>query len=170
MRKNVFFTFWFSLIPGVGQMYQEYLKRGVSLLIFAIAPVALATIFNAPIFTLVLPIVFAYSFFDSFRLRNNFISTGERVPDDYIWNEDFFKEIASKKMFNQKNVILGVILLAIGIYYLLNTVVLGIFEEAGIEMRIIYTIRGFLRYIPTLILATTAIMIGGKLITNKEKE
>ena len=170
MRKSVFLTFWFSLIPGVGQMYQEYLKRGVSLLILAIVPVALATIFNAPIFTLALPIVFAYSFFDSFKLRNNFISTGEKAQDDYIWNEDFFKGITNKKIFKQRNVILGVILLAIGIYYLLNTVVLGIFEEAGVEMRIIYTIQGFLRYVPTLILAATAIMFGSKLITNKEKE
>ena len=170
MRKNVFFTFWFSLIPGVGQMYQEYMKRGVSLLVLAIIPTFLATVFNAPIFTLVLPIIFAYSFFDSFKLRNEYIANGEKTKDDYVWNEEPLLNFTNKKLFKKKNVILGVVLLVLGIYYLLNTVVLGIIEDAGISMAIIHTIEGLLRYIPTLVLALVAIMIGCKLMTNKDSE
>ena len=33
IRKNKFLTFCFALIPGVGQLYQGYMKRGVSLMI-----------------------------------------------------------------------------------------------------------------------------------------
>ena len=32
-RKNGFWTFCFAFIPGGGQMYQGYMKRGLSLLL-----------------------------------------------------------------------------------------------------------------------------------------
>lgn len=34
MKKNAFLTFIFACIPGAGQMYYGYMKRGTSLLVY----------------------------------------------------------------------------------------------------------------------------------------
>ena len=34
MKKNAFLTFIFACIPGAGQMYYGYMKRGLSMITF----------------------------------------------------------------------------------------------------------------------------------------
>ena len=55
MKKNLFLTFCFSFIPGAGQMYQAYMKRGLSIMIIFASFIALIAIVNTPIFSLFAP-------------------------------------------------------------------------------------------------------------------
>ena len=45
MLKNGFLTLLFAFIPGAGQMYQGYMKRGLSLILMCCAIGAVAALF-----------------------------------------------------------------------------------------------------------------------------
>lgn len=67
MKKNGILTLLFAFIPGAGQMYQGYMKRGLSLVLMA-AAIGMASMLIPPI-AFALLVVFMYSFFDTFNLR-----------------------------------------------------------------------------------------------------
>ena len=82
MKKNGILTLLFAFIPGAGQMYQGYMKRGLSLVLMA-AAIGMASMLIPPI-AFALLVVFMYSFFDTFNLRAQ-ISMGT-APEDVIWS------------------------------------------------------------------------------------
>lgn len=85
MLKNGLLTLLFAFIPGAGQMYQGYMKRGLSLMLMCCAIGVLAMLF-API-ALFLMLVFMYSFFDTLNLRAQ-IALGNAPADDYLVHLD----------------------------------------------------------------------------------
>ena len=64
MLKNGLLTLLFAFIPGAGQMYQGYMKRGLSLMLMCCAICVLAMLF-API-ALFLLLVFSLRNFQTF--------------------------------------------------------------------------------------------------------
>ena len=70
MKKNILLTFACALVPGCGQMYQGFMKRGLSLLFWFFAGIGVAAMLNLGFLCLLLPIIWLYSFFDTFKLRN----------------------------------------------------------------------------------------------------
>ena len=86
MKKNILLTFMFSFIPGAGQMYQEYMKRGLSIMILAAMFLTLAAITGSIIFIMPIIIIAAYSFFDTYNIRNRIDGRTTELKDDYIWN------------------------------------------------------------------------------------
>ena len=69
MQKNGFLTLCFSFIPGAGQMYQGYMKRGVTQVLLFVIPLMIGGVFwgmdhlvpaplSLPVFT-VLAVLFA---------------------------------------------------------------------------------------------------------------
>ena len=85
MLKNGFLTLLFAFIPGAGQMYQGYMKRGLSLVLMCCAIGAVAVLFS-PV-ALFLLVVFMYSFFDTLNLRAQ-IALGKAPEDDYLVHLD----------------------------------------------------------------------------------
>lgn len=85
MLKNGLLTLLFAFIPGAGQMYQGYMKRGLSLMLMCCVIGVLAMLF-API-ALFLLLVFMYSFFDTLNLRAQ-IALGNAPADDYLVHLD----------------------------------------------------------------------------------
>ena len=100
MKKNGILTLLFAFIPGAGQMYQGYMKRGLSLMLMA-AAISMAAMLIPPI-AFALLVVFMYSFFDTFNLRAQ-ISMGT-APED--------KRLARMMMDSHK--LVGWCLIAIG--------------------------------------------------------
>ena len=85
MLKNGLLTLLFAFIPGAGQMYQGYMKRGLSLMLMCCVIGVLAMLFS-PI-ALFLLLVFMYSFFDTLNLRAQ-IALGNAPADDYLVHLD----------------------------------------------------------------------------------
>ena len=85
MKKNGILTLLFAFIPGAGQMYQGYMKRGLSLVLMAAAIGMASALIPPVVFTLL--VVFMYSFFDTFNLRAQ-ISMGTAPEDDYLVHFD----------------------------------------------------------------------------------
>ena len=82
MKKNGILTFLFAFVPGAGQMYQGYMKRGLSLITLFFLCIMAGMLLLEPLVLTAL-IVWMYSFFDTFNLRAQFIA-GTAPADDYL--------------------------------------------------------------------------------------
>ena len=81
MMKNGILTFFFAFCPGAGQMYQGYMKRGLSLITMFCLFVAAGSLLD--VLVVGCAIVWMYSFFDTFNLRAQ-IGAGTAAEDDYL--------------------------------------------------------------------------------------
>lgn len=169
MKKNGFFTFIFSFIPGAGQMYQEYMKRGLSIMILAAIFLTLAAMIGSPIFITPIFVICAYSFFDTYNIRNMSEEKRSEFNDEYIWNENNLGVSINKSKIKNNRKIIGYILIIIGIYVLFDSVFLRIAWQLEIEW--LSTLCATLsRYTPTVIASIVAVFVGFKLITPNDKE
>lgn len=166
MKKNLFLTFCFSFIPGAGQMYQEYMKRGLSIMLLTAFLVAITIVVSAPIFLIPLPIVIIYSFFDTYNIRNN-IDTENQIKDEYIWKIAGVDIFGSNFKIVQKNSFFGFLLVFIGAYLLFNNVIGNLIYQTDIEW-LIDIVRSIRNYLPSILVSVISIAIGIKFISNKE--
>ena len=85
MMKNGILTFLFAFCPGAGQMYQGYMKRGLSLVTMFCVAFGAGTLLE--VLYVAMPIVWMYSFFDTFNLRAQILA--DTAPeDDYLIHFD----------------------------------------------------------------------------------
>lgn len=70
MQKKGLLLFLCSLIPGAGELYMGFKKRGVSMMAIFWGIVALACVSGLEWFALALPVVWAYSFFQVHNLKS----------------------------------------------------------------------------------------------------
>ena len=110
MLKNGFLTLLFAFIPGAGQMYQGYMKRGLSLILMCCAIGAVAVLFS-PV-ALFLLVVFMYSFFDTFNLRAQ-IGLDAAPADDYLIHFDM-RDRRLEQLMAERHKLLGWLLIACG--------------------------------------------------------
>lgn len=156
MKKSSFLTFCFSFIPGAGQMYQNYMKRGLSLMCLAGVLLILATMTETVIFVIPFLVVMAYSFFDTYNIRNA-IGTEEQLKDDYILKGINFDSLKNNKL-------LGIGIILIGGYILLNNILYGIAIDTDIQI-LIDTIRIIRNYLPSIIVSAITIGAGVKMLS-----
>ena len=79
--KNGFLLFLTSCLSGCGQMYQGYMKRGLSLLLAFFLVIFVSTYFYLGTLALFLPVIWLYAFFDSYSLRSQLAhSPADGVP------------------------------------------------------------------------------------------
>lgn len=110
MLKNGLLTLLFAFIPGAGQMYQGYMKRGLSLMLMCCAICVLAVLFSPIAFFLLL--VFMYSFFDTLNLRAQ-IALGNAPADDYLVHLDP-KDKRLARLLLDSHKLVGWLLIAFG--------------------------------------------------------
>ena len=110
MLKNGLLTLLFAFIPGAGQMYQGYMKRGLSLMLMCCAICVLAVLFSPIAFFLML--VFMYSFFDTLNLRAQ-IALGNAPADDYLVHLDP-KDKRLARLLLDSHKLVGWLLIAFG--------------------------------------------------------
>ena len=82
MMKNGILTFLCAFVPGAGQMYQGYMKRGLSLITMFCLFIAFGAI-GLDALVVGCMIVWMYSFFDTFNLRAQ-LTAGTAPEDDYL--------------------------------------------------------------------------------------
>ena len=110
MKKNGILTLLFAFIPGAGQMYQGYMKRGLSLVLMA-AAIGMAAMLIPPV-AFALLVVFMYSFFDTFNLRAQ-IGLDAAPADDYLVHFDM-RDRRLEQLMAERHKLLGWLLIACG--------------------------------------------------------
>ena len=119
--KRGFLLFVTSCLSGCGQMYQGYLKRGVSLLGLFFALIALSGFFRVEPLIFFLPVVWAYAFFDSYNIRNR-LAAGETPEDAYLFGLSEMDQRQMRALLGRRHSLIGWVLVALGAYMLYDTV------------------------------------------------
>lgn len=116
-KRNGFLTFCFSCLPGAGQMFLGFMKRGISLMALFFGTIGLASYFRIDFLLFVVPIIWFYSFFDV--MNKNALSQEElnSLPDHFLWMEEDDFQLLSRER-TRKIIAIGMIL--VGCYSLLQ--------------------------------------------------
>lgn len=133
MKRNAFLTFCFSLIPGAGQMYQGYMKRGLSLILLFVLPFMVGAVIMPALMSLS-AVVYMYSFFDSMNIHSRLKLSGTEVyekieDDDYLVHLDALLSSDLKKLSRGKHHLLGWGFIAVGVLALYQTFLLPMLES-----------------------------------------
>ena len=115
MKKNGFLTFIFACIPGAGQMYYGYMKRGTSLLVYFCLFIMLGAIISPLVVGVA--VVYMFSFFDTYDLIRH-MAAGEPKEDSLLVLGNY-EEI--KKLIPQHNRLIGWGLVCFGVWALYET-------------------------------------------------
>lgn len=125
MLKNGLLTLLFAFIPGAGQMYQGYMKRGLSLMLMCCVVCVLAMLFSPIAFFLLL--VFMYSFFDTLNLRAQ-IALGNAPADDYLVHLDP-KDKRLARLLLDSHKLVGWLLIAFGALIAYQNLIMNILGD-----------------------------------------
>ena len=116
-KKSSFLTFCFSFLPGAGQMYMGFMKRGISLMSAFFFLIFLSVFLYLSPILFALPIIWFYAFFDTFNLRSLPDEVFNSVQDDYLFSMKFAKETTSFLEGKFRNII-ALTLIFVGVYIL----------------------------------------------------
>lgn len=158
-RKNGFFTFCFACLPGAGEMYLGYMKRGLSIMLLFGGVIFAAVLVNIPILCILLPIIWAYAFFDTFNLRAQTPEQYAENPDDFLFDWESFAGANWKALVTKRHGLFGGLLILLGIYILYNTFVRPLLWELYHTLHFVW-LGNLLDGVPTLVVAVLIIALG----------
>lgn len=119
--KNGFLLFITSCLSGCGQMYQGYMKRGLSLLLAFFLVIFVSTYFYLGTLVLFLPVIWAYAFFDSYSLRSQ-ISAGTAPEDAFLFGLSDMDSKRRGELLRKRHSLIGWVLVLLGAYMLYDMV------------------------------------------------
>lgn len=125
MMKNGILTFLFAFCPGAGQMYQGYMKRGLSLITMFCVAFGAGTLLG--VLYVAMPIVWMYSFFDTFNLRAQ-IGAGTAPQDDYLVHINWHDQRMEQFMLDSHK-LLGWGLIALGGLVAYQNIIMRVFGD-----------------------------------------
>ena len=115
--KQGLLLFITSCLSGCGQMYQGYMKRGVSLLLGFFVILAIAGFLGLGAVAFFLPVVWLYAFFDSYNLRSRILD-GTAPQDEYLFGLSEMDSQRMAELLRRRHSVIGWGLVMIGIYLL----------------------------------------------------
>ena len=127
MKKNGILTLLFACIPGAGQMYQGYMKRGLSLITMFCLFIILGSTTGLDALVVGCIVVYMYSFFDTFNLRAQIIA--ENAPaDDYLVHINW-KDKRMQDFMMDSHKLLGWGLIALGGLVAYENIIMRVFGD-----------------------------------------
>lgn len=167
-KKNRFFTFIFSFLPGAGHMYMGFMNRGVSLMsCFFLIIFASVWLNMGPLMFIVL-IVWFYSFFDTHNIRSMPDDEFYELEDKYIVFPEFLKDSSYRELQKKYRNIIAVILIILGFTVLWNNFFDIFSYMLPDEFRnLLYS---FGHNLPQLVIGVAIILFGIHLIRGKKQE
>ena len=121
-EQHGFLLFLTSCLCGCGQMYQGYMKRGLSLLLALFTLIAVAGFLSMGPLAFFTPVVWLYAFFDSYNLRR--LITQDAAPEDaYLFGLSDMDSRQMTALLHKRHSIIGWVLVLVGVYMLYDTVV-----------------------------------------------
>ena len=160
MKKNGILTFLFACIPGAGQMYQGYMKRGLSLITLLFLCIMAGMLLEPLVLTAL--IVWMYSFFDTFNLRAQFIA-GTAPADDYLVHFNT-KDARLTLFFRDSHKLVGWALIALGAMVAYQNIIMRVLGDVmwrwGQDNPVFRAIYLMLDALPQIVVCVALIVCG----------
>ena len=122
-RKHGLLLFIAACIPGCGEMYQGYMKRGISILTAFCAVFALAVFLEIGALSVLMIPLWLFSFFDSYNLRGQTDAQAEANPDAYLFGLSDMDSQRMSNLLQKRHSLVGWVLVVLGVYILFDTFV-----------------------------------------------
>lgn len=168
-KKNSFFTFIFSMLPGAGHMYMGFMKQGVSLMVLFFGIIFFGSWLEIGPSVLIAFVVWFYSFFDCLNKAAMSDEEFYQLEDTFFWGLFDDKEaIRQAKTNGRIRVFTAIGLIFVGVMILWQNfwaVLYAIFPEQWMKW-----IVAFAHKVPRVIFAFVIICIGIRMIVGKKKE
>lgn len=127
MKKNGILTLLFACIPGAGQMYQGYMKRGLSLITMFCLFIILGSTTGLDALVVGCIVVYMYSFFDTLNLRAQLAA--EKAPeDDYLVHFDWH-DARMTQFMGESHKLVGWGLIALGAIVFYNNIIMRVLGD-----------------------------------------
>jgi len=169
-KKNKFFTFMFSFIPGAAEMYMGFMKQGISLMtLFMVClgvPLGLHVV-DLQFLALSAVVVWFYSFFHARNLAAQPMEDFNVLEDRFIW-EGFLVEKSFKISSPAIRKWAAGILMVLGAVILWDNFSSMIYNL--IPNRYWDELYPIIDRIPQVVIAVIIIAIGFKLMAGKKEE
>ncbi|MBH1939982.1 hypothetical protein I5677_03610 [Mobilitalea sibirica] len=166
-KRSSFFAFIFSLLPGAGEMYLGFMKRGTSIMVVFWGLIFLSAWLNIGPLLYGMPIIWFISFFDVHNLRSMPDSEFQAKEDDFIFIPEMNMDKVRLLRTKYRTVFaLALILFGFSILWN-NTFNIIEFTLPSYYNLIIYRLG---HYFPQLIVGLVIIAIGIYLIRGKKEE
>lgn len=167
-KRNGFFTFIFSFMPGAAEMYMGFFKQGVSLMGLFLLGFALPNFLGLYDFNLcTVVLIWFYGFFHARNLAKQRDEVFYELKDGYIWEEFLSEKVVRIKSPTVRKwaaaivVIIGVIML----WQNFSSMIYSFIPD-----RIWNYVYPVVDKIPQVVIALVIIAIGLKLIAGKKEE
>ena len=169
MNHNKFWTFCFSFIPGFGQMYLGYLKRGLSIMCAFWGITAIASAFYFDVLLFCLPVIWAFAFFDTFSIARQTVEQRAANSDKYMLDLSSFGGQNWQHLLEKRHKLFGWGLVAVGVYSIYRSFVSPflweLFDRLGMN-----SLMHALNRMPTLVVAALVIALGVYLLRGSAAE
>jgi TM2 domain-containing membrane protein YozV len=145
-RKSKIIAMLLSVFPGAGHMYLGLQRRGLQIMAAFLFAIYIMDVLRMSFFLFLIPILWFYSLFDAMQL------VSRKQKDEEI------KDVPIVSWLFNHQKWLGFALLAVGVYYLFDRMLLRLLEEAFPDLRISYWLHNYLQ-----IFIVSTLFIGGGL-------
>ena len=163
-KRNGFFNFCCSCTPGAGQMCQGFMKRGLSIMSIFFATLLIATMMEMDEFTLILPVIWFFSFFDSMNSNAMDEHARRTAKAEFLFVDRNFD---LNNIFKKFRVVIAVVLILFGAKQLLNMFQDVIIRVFNLEW---YYVNYVGDTIIKAVISVAIIALGLYLIKGKKKE
>ena len=164
-KKNGFLNFCFSCLPGAGQMYQGFMKRGTSIMLIFFGFVTLIAYLRIDELLFLLPVIWCYGFFDSIHCNSLPDSEYSQLRDEFLFVEHEMRPLRLRKF----RIPVAVLLIIFGVYSLIRMFVNSLYYSELIpwDSDIMFFVDEML---PKVGFSVAIIGLGVYLICGKTKE
>lgn len=162
MRKSGFWTVCFAFIPGAGQMYQGYMRRGLSMGLLVVVPFMLAAFMSMDVLIFPCLVLYMYSFFDTLNLRSQ-LTMGVAPPDDYLYHLNGAGGDLDR-LLEKRHHLIGWALVLLGVFAIYNNFVSpwlwNLARLFGYESIFYNVLTSLINGVPNLLVAVALIVVG----------
>ena len=167
-KKNRFFTFIFSFLPGAAEMYMGFMKNGFSLMLFFLLPFALVVIYGGLDFLMpICAVMWFYGFFHARNYAGLDDMSFDAMTDKYIW-EEFSDLDFSKVSVKTAGKWIAAALIVIGaalIWDYFSSILYRLIPEGYWD-----DIYPALSNIPQVVISILMVIVGIRMVIGKKKE
>ena len=166
-KRNKFFTFIFSFLPGAAEMYMGFMKNGLSLMAIFFGSIGLTAVSRMDYMIALVALIWFVGFFHAINVSAMEPEAFALYEDKYIW-EDYISKPSFKLKDSTMRLCLSIALIVIGLSmawgYIMDIAVRFIPEA---DWDFIYPI---INDLPSFVIAVVLIIAGVLLIKGKKKE